>query len=253
VASSRASGLGARPGGGTGGRGRDASRGGGEREHAAAHGVPWTVFDDLDLDPMLGAALEEFTSRGYVGGSVRAIAARAGVTVPTLYYHYGNKQGLLVALLEASVRDLKARLDAAVRSVPDDPVQQCGVLVACTVLFTCYRPSIAWLDAEARYLDAVDHVRYVAPRAEIERRFLAATERGRTQGSLVIGDPELRLRALFGAMRAIAVWFRPDGPLDPEAVAIEFVALALDLLGASEEANRRTVAVLSVLLGGADR
>jgi AcrR family transcriptional regulator len=208
----------------------------------------WTIFAGLDLDPILTAALEEFTARGYVGGSVRAIAARAGVTVPTLYYHYGSKQGLLVALLEGSVRDLTARLDAAVGSVPNDPAQQCGVLVACTVLFTCYRPNIAWLDAEARYLDEVDHARYVAPREEIERRFLDVAERGRAQGVLLVGDPELRLRALFGAMRSVAVWFRPDGPLSPEEVAMEFVALALDVLGASEEATGRTILHLTELL-----
>lgn len=215
--------------------------------------LDWVLFDAHSLDPILAAALQEFTVRGYVGGSVRAIAARAGVTVPTLYYHYGSKQGLLVALLEASVRDLTARLDAAIHSVPDDPVHQCGALVACTVLFTCHRPNIAWLDAEARYLDDVDHARYVAPRAEIEGRFLAVAERGRQEASLVVSDPELRLRALFGAMRAVAVWYRPEGPLAPESVALEFVALALDLLGASAEANRQTVSALTDVLRGGGR
>ena len=217
-------------------------------ERPANHGPQWLVFDGLDLHPMLTAALTEFTLNGYQGGSVRAIAARAGVTVPTLYYHYGSKQGLLVALLEASVRDLKGRLDAAVRSVPDDPAQQCAVLAACTVLFSCYRPNIAWLDAEARYLGEGDHARYVVPRMEIERQFLDAIERGRARDLLGNVDAELRLRALFGAMRSVAVWFRPDGALSPEQVALEFAALALDVLGASEDVTRRTVRSLEALL-----
>jgi AcrR family transcriptional regulator len=40
-----------------------------------------------------------FARHGYDATPVRAIADAAGVTCPTLYYHFGNKEGLAQALL----------------------------------------------------------------------------------------------------------------------------------------------------------
>ena len=40
-----------------------------------------------------------FADRGYDATSVREIVEAAGVTKPTLYYHFGSKQGLAEALL----------------------------------------------------------------------------------------------------------------------------------------------------------
>ena len=53
--------------------------------------------------------------------SMRALAERSGYTAPTLYHHFGDKEGLVAALLEERF----ARLLAAVQAVPesDDPEQ----------------------------------------------------------------------------------------------------------------------------------
>jgi len=51
---------------------------------------------------LLRAALERFTSQGYAAASVREIVAAAGVSKPVLYYHFGSKEGLYLALLQES-------------------------------------------------------------------------------------------------------------------------------------------------------
>jgi AcrR family transcriptional regulator len=50
-------------------------------------------------EKILNCALELFHDRGYDAVGVQEIAERAGVTKPTLYYYFGNKKGLLEALL----------------------------------------------------------------------------------------------------------------------------------------------------------
>ena len=52
---------------------------------------------------LLGAAGHEFAARGYHAATVTRIAARAGVTVPTLYLAWGSKRALLRAHLEAAL------------------------------------------------------------------------------------------------------------------------------------------------------
>ena len=48
---------------------------------------------------IIKAATTVFASNGYVGGSLRRIAAQVGVTEPALLRHFGSKQALLLATL----------------------------------------------------------------------------------------------------------------------------------------------------------
>jgi AcrR family transcriptional regulator len=51
---------------------------------------------------ILAAATEEFARHGLGGARVDRIAARAGANKRMLYYYYGNKDDLFLAVLEAS-------------------------------------------------------------------------------------------------------------------------------------------------------
>lgn len=51
---------------------------------------------------ILRAAEESFASAGFVGATTRQVAARAGVNVATLHYHFGNKEKLYRAVLDAA-------------------------------------------------------------------------------------------------------------------------------------------------------
>ncbi len=52
------------------------------------------------------AACELFTEKGYASTSVREIVERAGVTKPMLYYHFGSKEGVYLALVNESYQEL---------------------------------------------------------------------------------------------------------------------------------------------------
>jgi len=51
------------------------------------------------------AAIGEFVQRGYAGASVDAIAARARVSKPTVYSHFGNKERLFLTVIGGYLRE----------------------------------------------------------------------------------------------------------------------------------------------------
>lgn len=63
-----------------------------------------------------------FATQGYDATAVRTIVEAAGVTKPTLYYHFGSKEGLARALLTVPMSQLGEALRAIV-AAPGDPVR----------------------------------------------------------------------------------------------------------------------------------
>jgi AcrR family transcriptional regulator len=63
---------------------------------------------------LLGAARAAFARRGYHGTTTAEIAAAAGCSEPTLFKHFGSKQALLVAAVQATGAQLMATLETPV-------------------------------------------------------------------------------------------------------------------------------------------
>jgi TetR/AcrR family transcriptional regulator len=128
-----------------------------------------------------------FGLRGYGSTSVRELVEAAGVTKPTLYYHFGSKEGLFLALANELLRDLDTMVAAAIASSDDLPAQLERLLLdnvrfaaerpdAVRFLMTCLhqvdhgQPSIDLLSMDATF---VRHLAGVFARA-IERGDLRA-------------------------------------------------------------------------------
>jgi TetR/AcrR family transcriptional regulator, fatty acid metabolism regulator protein len=62
-------------------------------------------------DKIFAAARELFEEKGFDVTSVREIAAKAGVNVALINYHFGSKENLLLAHMEESVGTTRLRLN----------------------------------------------------------------------------------------------------------------------------------------------
>ncbi|MFD7863563.1 TetR/AcrR family transcriptional regulator [Streptomyces sp. NPDC057682] len=191
----------------------------------------WRTYRPLGLHPILTHAMEAFNEHGYHGTSVRDIAARVGVTVPALYYHYANKQALLATLLETSIRDVLDRCRAASAEAGDDPLARFSGMVESIVLYMAHRRQLAFLDTEIRSLEPENRARYVALRDYLEHMLLDTVEAGRAQGVFTTPFPADAVRSVLVMCQGVANWFRADGPLGAEEVAERHVLLGLATVG----------------------
>lgn len=65
---------------------------------------------------ILCEAIRLFGRRGYSATSVREVVEAAGVTKPTLYYYFANKEALFVQCLETQLGGLAGLIDATLAS-----------------------------------------------------------------------------------------------------------------------------------------
>lgn len=188
--------------------------------------------EPLELTPILEAALDSFYEKGFHGASVRDIARRVGVTVPALYYHYENKEGLLVALIELGTGDVLARARSANNAGGDDPAARLANVVSAIVLRMTNRARLAAIEGEARYLTSENFERYRAVRKGIETIVLDIVRGGVDAGVFDAEDPAETTRAILGMCQAIPRWYHAEGELGPEAVAAKYAAIAAKMVAA---------------------
>ncbi|CRK54326.1 TetR family transcriptional regulator [Rhodococcus sp. RD6.2] len=193
--------------------------------------IDWRQLEEVQLTPILSASLDAFYELGYHGTTVREVARRVGVTVPALYYHHENKEGLLIALLELSTADVLARAHAADEEGGDDPVRRLANVVEAIVLRMTTRPRLASLEGEVRYLSAENRQRYRAVRKGIEEVVLQIVEAGAESGTFDVDDPAEITRAILGMCQSIPRWYHAEGTLSPQEVAGKYVAIVMKIVG----------------------
>src|SRR6202007_2953325 len=86
---------------------------------------------DRTQQSILRAAMGEFSAKGLGGARIDAIAERAGVNKRLIYYYFGNKEALFLAVLEQTYADIR-EAEAALHLETAAPDEAIRTLVAFT-------------------------------------------------------------------------------------------------------------------------
>ena len=76
---------------------------------------------------ILAAARKLLVERGYEAMTLENVAAEAGVNKASIRYNFGNKAGLVTAVLDSYIHDECERLVATIKDVPPDKVVDTAV------------------------------------------------------------------------------------------------------------------------------
>jgi AcrR family transcriptional regulator len=163
--------------------GAGAGEAGPGRARRRARAEPRTRDPERTRARILDAATREFARFGLGGARVDRIAARAGANKRMLYYYYGDKDGLFLAVLEHAYEGIRtAELELHLLDLP--PVEGVRRLVEFTWRYYLEHPEfVTLLNSEnlhrARHLKRSRNIRtmnspLIATLAEILRRGEAA-------------------------------------------------------------------------------
>ena len=81
---------------------------------------------EFDIETALGAALRVFWTKGYEGASLTELTEAMGVTRPSLYAAFGNKEALFSQALDLYEKDKLAYIGQAIEQ-PTARADQPGV------------------------------------------------------------------------------------------------------------------------------
>ncbi len=92
--------------------------------HGSFHAALERLSTQGDLKArLLLSALSHFAAKGYDGVQVKEVAEEAGVSKPTLYYHFGSKEGLFRQLCLVALASMAVRIQAMVDPFLAAPIQ----------------------------------------------------------------------------------------------------------------------------------
>ena len=193
----------------------------------------WRSFGPLDLGPVVAAAVEEFTAAGYHGTSMRAVADRAGLSVPGLYHHCASKQELLVRILDVTMDELEWRLAGAATEAAT-AADRVALFTEALALYHTMRPDLAFLAvSETRSLEQPDAGRIASRRRAVQHQLDDQVDAAVSAGLAATPCPRETARAIVSMCSALPQWFDPRGPMSPGDVAALHARLALNMIGAA--------------------
>ncbi len=168
-----------------------------------------TVVAEATRELILQAAEIEFANRGFARARLEDIAEPVGITRAAIIYHFGDKQALYAAVLDATFKALAARIRAALEA--DAPhAERVERLIGAWVDYAAERPTLARLFIR----EVADSQQELAPeiRQLVDPMFSLVTEgieKGQEEGAFRKVDPALVVSILAGA----TVWFVTNAPL----------------------------------------
>lgn len=176
---------------------------------------------------ILDIAAQQFRERGYAGVSMRDIATEAGMRTPSLYYHFGSKDELVVAVMDRGIVVVREAVTEALAKLPSgaDTAQR---------LSTAMRAHLRALHGLSDYTSANVRIFGQLPealrRANLPERRAYAAIWSDLLAPTCAGDRDAlpaRVAFVIGALNATLEWVDP-ARTDLEALADHVTRVLLD-------------------------
>ena len=174
------------------------------------------------------AARAHFASHGYEAASMREIAADAGINIATLYFYCSTKEQLLFDVLinaqQQLAEGLRERIDAAGESWSS----RLAAAINVHIKFCAEKAFPTTINrVDMQRLTEEHRATYLAMRDAYEREFRDLLRAGMDAGEFRQVDPKLTAFAIIGIGHTVGRWYRADGPLSPEEIAVHYVDFIL--------------------------
>jgi len=199
-----------------------------ETSAARARRYPGRRRHEDRREAILEAATDAFYRHGYNAASSRDIARQAGITQATVYYHFKNKEEILLTIItEFSDQLFESLLAALARD--SDPVTRLRNAVTQHILFTkTHRRQVKIILEDKKSLGPELNARVKEKEKSIFNLYRTYLKELQAAGIVRNADLIPMTFSMFGIINSLYHWYRTDKPLTIERIAEEIADLLLN-------------------------
>ncbi|HWE47330.1 MAG TPA: TetR/AcrR family transcriptional regulator [Caulobacteraceae bacterium] len=169
---------------------------------------------------LLHTAAREFKAHGFYNTSLDQVAELLGVSKPTIYYYFKDKDELLFACAQAALDRLQEALKDP-RSLGQTGREGAVAFMQRYIEVMTSDFGHALVSTEDSDLQPDSRRKIRGEKVRINECLKAILERGVSDGSIAPCNVELVTFAIFGAMNWIARWYTDRSP-SPAEIAADF-------------------------------
>lgn len=179
-------------------------------------------------EKILAAAVQLFAEYGYHAATMRDIASLTGIQAASIYYHYANKQALLVEIMDTHMRRLNSTLEQIMQQQAPVEEQLYEAIANHIRLHTTYKSEFFIIDTEIRALEGENRAAILAQRDHYDSLLQGLLREGMEQGVFRPMDVKITSYALIAMCTEVATWFRPEGRLSVQQIIDIYTKLFTD-------------------------
>lgn len=189
--------------------------------------APMLEVIDKSREEIITAAAAEFMELGFAATSLDAIADRMGCTKGRIYHHFRSKADLFFAIQIRAMQRVDREVVPIATSAGSvvDRLQRMARTHATIVMedYAVQKVAVQGLERHLLGAAAARHTRtlhaIIRMRDEYEQTFREVIEEGMRSGVFVDAPIKFVIKAFFGALNWITVWYTPRRGQTPEDIA----------------------------------
>ncbi|MCP4717986.1 MAG: TetR/AcrR family transcriptional regulator [Desulfobacteraceae bacterium] len=191
-------------------------------------------------EKLVQVAIELFSTRGFKGTSIRDIAKAMDMSISNIYHYFGNKEGLLLAVLEHSSKGLVEKL-GAISQMDLDPLERFKLLIKTHIqLSEFYKKEIKIFFLDEEHLSPEGTKINNQTQTDILQIHSKALNDLKKAGHLRCKSTTIAAFNILGIINWQLRWYRTDGSFSLEEVAGEILSFILHGILGDDPADTKT-------------
>ena len=175
-------------------------------------------YDD-QREMILAHAARLFARRGYPATSMNQVAEARGLSKATIYHYFRDKYALLVSIADGHVSRLQVLVDDVAREAAAPELQLRELIRRIVEEYADAQDAHRVLTEDVKFLEPDDRERVLGKEREVVAGFARTVAALRPElAQAALSKPLTML--LFGMVNWMFMWMKPDGKLDPDAMAV---------------------------------
>lgn len=168
-----------------------------------------------------------FNLKGYVGTTLREIAAGVGIEAQSLYNYTRSKQDLVASLMKQGTLAIQEAVDKAIAMADPTPTSQLWAATAAHTEHYCSSDQVVLVREGLVHLDADRRADIIGMLKTYEDTFKDILRRGVQTGEFRAVDVTPTCFAILGMGESTVNWFDPSRRLSARDIAETYADLAV--------------------------